>query len=242
MTSIARWSEFSGRLSETAVRIVGEAEISTDPDHKPQLLSALLLARTIANHRGVVELVQRHLVVEARILARCCFENMFWIAGLVRDRDAFVNLMLDDEMKSRQSRGKALFADKVTRTALDSDAEAKLRGWLTDAGKRFPDARYLTPKAVAFGTSVASAYHLYSQLSSDAAHPSIEALDRHAPGPEATIDIAPVAKTAELEDTLNLAANAFLGACVGANEMLKTPAGENLSLLADEYNALDRNS
>jgi Family of unknown function (DUF5677) len=43
----------------------------------------MLMSRTLSNFRGVFTLIENGLVVEARILVRCCFENTFWMAGLL---------------------------------------------------------------------------------------------------------------------------------------------------------------
>jgi len=50
------------------------------------------------------------LIVEARILVRCCYENAFWIVGLNAEGDKFAEKMLQADVKSRQARVEFIFS------------------------------------------------------------------------------------------------------------------------------------
>jgi hypothetical protein len=76
-------------------------------------------------------------VVEARVLARCCFENNFWIAELAARGDAFVREMGDDESKSRKARGEFILSEGFR---LDEEVEKRLKAQLRTAKKRSPQA------------------------------------------------------------------------------------------------------
>ena len=89
------------------------------------------------------------------------------------------------------------------------------------------------------------AYLFYSQLSADAAHPSITALKRYLPRlqedgePVLALDIHPVERGVEVADTVNIACNAVLGTCVGINQILEgTRASELLNQLFQEYDTM----
>ena len=87
---------------------------------------------------------------------------------------------------------------------------------------------------------------LYSKLSSDAAHPSILALKRHLVrsvenGEQVFgLDISPPERGAELAETIDLACNAMIGACVATNQILgHLPAiNSDLQKLFIEYEQL----
>ena len=49
-------------------------------------------------------------IVEARTIARCCYENSFWMQGLIAGGDAFVLEMRRDEAASFRSRMETIFA------------------------------------------------------------------------------------------------------------------------------------
>jgi hypothetical protein len=79
----------------------------------PKVLAIMLMSRTLSNFKGVFMLMDNNLVVEVRILARCCFENSFWIAGLHAQGDKFARTMLQDEMRSRRARGGLALSKKT---------------------------------------------------------------------------------------------------------------------------------
>ena len=55
--------------------------------YDPNFLAYLLLCRTRSNFAAAILLTKQRMIVEARTLARCCFENAFLFAGL-RDKGA----------------------------------------------------------------------------------------------------------------------------------------------------------
>jgi hypothetical protein len=69
-------------------------------------------------------------------------------------------------------------------------------------------------------------YLIYSKLSGDAAHPSILALKRHLvrfeeDGAQVVgLDLSPPERGTEIVDTIDLACNAMVGACVATNQIL----------------------
>jgi hypothetical protein len=70
----------------------------------PKILALALLSRTLANLKGVAVLVQKGLVVEARVLARCCYENLFMLGGLHADGTEFAKRMIEDDKAGRKGR------------------------------------------------------------------------------------------------------------------------------------------
>jgi Family of unknown function (DUF5677) len=245
VTSAPTWIEFSAKLINAAYAVLSTASLKVGPEVEGEadLVAMTLLARTAQHMKGVILLAQEGLVVEARILTRCCFENEFWIEGLKAEGSKFADRMMDEDAKSRQLRGKFLLESRKRREAPDDDGGEKLRKWVEDSITEFPKAGMLKPKEVASLGTLKEAYMFYSQLSSDAAHPSLEALNRHIgttqeDGEETTTFIhgAPPPHPNEIEETLNLACLAMIGCCIGANQILgETEGGKILDSLADEY-------
>jgi hypothetical protein len=200
----------------------------------------MLMSRTLSNFRGVFVLTDSDLVVEARILVRCCFENAFWIAGLHGEGDKFVGKMLQDEMRSRKVRGELVFSRNFE---LSEEVEKRLREQLRSINRSATDLKSLSPKDVALRGLLRDGYLIYTQLSSDAAHPTVTSLHRHVGSTEkdeeALIEVVPAPKQEEIIQTWDWACNAMLGACVGVNEILGgTPAGLRLEAIANQYQAL----
>ncbi len=103
--------------------------------------------------------------------------------------------------------------------------------------------KYLSPKDVALGGLLRDGYLIYTQLSADAAHPTVTSLNRHVghreTNNEAVVEVAPVPNDAEVTMTWDWACNAMLGACVAVNEILGgTQAGQKLEQIAERYKAL----
>lgn len=237
-----QWSELAEKLGQTGLDILAGAPITVTEKRfaEPKVITIMLMSRTLSNFRGLFTLIENGLVVEARILVRCCFENTFWMAGLHSQGDKFVRKMLHDEAWSRRVRGEIALSK---RPQLSEDVEKRLREQLRVINKNWPDAKSLSPKDVALSGLLKDGYLIYSQLSADAAHPTVTSLHRHVGhcerDGEALINVVPTPKDEEVIMTLNWACNAMLGACVAANEILGgTSAGQNLGLIADRYQAL----
>jgi hypothetical protein len=138
-------------------------------------------------------------IVATTTITRCCRENSYWIAGLVAEGEKFTREMLHDEIGHRQIRGQRLFASGLP---LGDKVEERLRAWLKNSSKRFKNAKTLTPKTVALKTAIGKSYIFYEQLSSDAAHPSLDALNRHViphtPNEVGGIDVEPAPRDEEI--------------------------------------------
>jgi hypothetical protein len=223
-----RWLAFADRLIALAYAIFGEAKIDiTDKLFgDPKILSLALLCRTVGNFKGVVALTKQGLVVEARTLTRSCYENLYCMAALIEQGDDFVKAMHQDQMRSFRSQGEFLLEDIDSEHIGDAEFVEKLRARVKEIKSRWPKANFLTPKQTVKGSVLRQSYLLYSKLSGDAAHPSILALKRHLVRFEENgeqvvgLDVNPPEKGNEIAETINLACNAMIGACVAANQIL----------------------
>jgi hypothetical protein len=82
-------------------------------------------------------------------------------------------------------------------------------------------------------------YPAYAMLSHDAAHASVTALRRHDRQAEkglSTIEVVPPFKTRERLQTLDIACDAILGACIGVSHILDgTSQNDALSALVERF-------
>ncbi|SRR6266498_625126 len=198
------------------------------------------MSRSLSNFRGVFVLLDAGLVVEARVLVRCCYENTFWIAGLHGEGDKFVKKMLQDEMRSRKARCELVLSRNFE---LSEEVEKRLRKQLRTIKKSVLEPRSLDPKQVALNGMLRDGYLIYTQLSADSTHPTVTSLHRHVGRSEkegeVLIDVVPTPHDHEILQTWDWACNALLGACTGVNEVLGgAPAGLRLEAVADRYQAL----
>lgn len=241
---IAAWYALADKLVQTSAQICADAEIPVTEKRTadPQVLSLTLLGRTRNNFKGMLLLAREGLVVEARTLARSCLENLFHVSGLQRRGDEFVHEMLHDEMASRKNRGGFIIGKPQRTAGFEAGQEEKLREYLRSLDKQYPKARFISPKGAAADGPVEDMYVFYSQISADAAHPTVTSLNRHVVVFEENgekllgLDVAPVPGQEEIENTLQLASCAFLGVCVAINEIVKSKAAnDQLMKATDEY-------
>jgi hypothetical protein len=209
-----------------------------------KILALLLLCRTIGNLKGTILLAQGGLVVEARTIVRCCFENLFFVNALDREGDEFVKEMFYDELASLRSQGEFLLQEKKR---LPNPVHImRVRAFLRDIKNyRTPTRSTLDPKKVARRGPATNFYTFYSELSADAAHPTGKALGHYITWSESSgepvrgIDIEPPPNGSVLADTLRLACCATLGVCLSVKEILgSTTAIPELTKALSEYKTL----
>ena len=209
-----KWISFATELLSLCAEIlhtsVPNVEVTEKKFAEPKILALALLCRTYMNLKGVIAVAEQGLVVEARTLARSCFENMFLIAALEKKGAEFVTAMYDSHRKSARLRGEFVLEDLGDLDPLGEEMAEQLRARLHDIKELRPKAKILSPKGVAETSVVKPAYLFYSQLSDDAAHPSIVALKRHLirlneNGSEVFgLDIHPVERGTEVADTVEM--------------------------------------
>lgn len=242
-----KWIAFVDGLLSLCVEIIGAADVQITEKQfaEPKVLALALLCRTYMNLKGVIAVAREGLAVEARILARSCWENMYFVAGLVEKGNEFVEAMYDDDIRSLRSRGEFVLEDIGDIDPLGQEMAKQLRARVQELKERRPKAKLLNAKEALKDSVMRKAYLFYSQLSGDAAHPSITALRRHLLRLEENgeqilgLDIHPVERGIEVSNTLDIACNAVLGTCVGVNQILEgTTAVALLNQLVAEYDAM----
>jgi Family of unknown function (DUF5677) len=240
---VDEWKILTANVRDLGMAIFATAEVpKTERGFADEKVLALtLLARTVSNVKGAIVLIDAKRIVEARIITRSVFENLYWIVGLAEEGEAFVRKMRDDEMNHRLAQGQNIFAASI---ALEEGVAEQLRTFLRSSNRRFEKAKSLSPKQVArIRSDFEKTYIFYGQLSSDAAHPSVTALNRYVipeTHPEgAGIDVEPVATEHELAETCEYLCMAAIGVCVAVNQVIGgTPGAAALNALADRYSDL----
>jgi hypothetical protein len=239
-----KWTAFASRLLSLCVEIHGASNIQVTEKEfaEPKMLALALLCRTHMNLKGLIAVAQEGLVVEARTLARACFENLFFVLNFIEKGDAFVTAMYEHERRSLRSHGEFLLKN----LDLDPSEAKQLRARLRKINDLSPEAKLLHVKEVANESGIKPAYVFYSWLSADAAHPTIRALRRHLVETVENgervlgLDIHPVEKGAEVADAVNITCHAVLSVCVAVNQILGgTAANQLLNRLFAEYKAMN---
>jgi Family of unknown function (DUF5677) len=246
MDQIAKWATLARGILQTGMDIFRTANVSVTEKgcRDERVLAMTLLARTVSNFKSAMLLIDNRRIIESRVIVRCCLENSYWVAGLAAEGEKFSREMLHDEMSHRQRRGQRMFKPGFN---IDDTIKAKLAAWMSESGKRFKDAKSLNPMGVALKTDLGRSYIFYEQLSSDAAHPSLDALNRHiiphTQDETGGIDVDPLPTDAEIVETLEYLCMAAIGVLVGVNQIIGgTDGGKALNGLADRYKVLSDES
>jgi hypothetical protein len=228
------WIGYAERCYRTGQRLAENANVwgTNIQSDDPKLIGILLLIRTLSNFRGAQILARRRMVVETRILTRCCFENLFTIFALKERGQKFVAEMKKEHDASRKARGEFLL--KHAR-AEDHELQLVLRSLKS---KR----RSLNPTNVAATGSIEQGYAYYAQLSADAGHPGIEALERYKTWVDSALHVQTVIDEGEIRETVILACEALIGVCVAASALLDAPDDPELIRLIEETRRLSEKS
>jgi hypothetical protein len=208
------WLNCLNRIIACGEGIAQRARIKAGEGAGARVLAAALLARSISTAHAVGPLIGLGHVVEARMLVRSLFENMFYLFRLARDDGSvFARQMQADDQRHRGLLGKEIEA------AMGDEVGSRVKEIAEELLLKSRGEKHLSPKSAISGTEIERAYIYYKQLSVDAAHPSITALNRHLVETEGNevLRLKPRIKDGEAMNTAFLASMALLGGCIAAN-------------------------
>jgi Family of unknown function (DUF5677) len=231
------------RLRQLGIEILSQADL-TITQHgmvHPKILSLALLSRTLSNFKSLILLTRERMVVEARLLARCCFENLFVVGGLHAEGASFAERMMEDDRAGRKSRIRFACENDSIYQALPPELQIAAKERFEEF-KAAPKVGFLKQKDASDAGAFKDMYVVYSQFSGDAAHPTITALSRHwrpAGSGVANFDVEPEPREDELDETLHLSCVAVISMLVVVNEMIGfTAAGKKLPQINHELKVL----
>jgi len=235
------------RLLNVGIDLVGAADLKLDEQwtRHPNIIGLSLLCRSLTNFRGALLLLNdRHPhVVEARVLARCLYENLLWIGTLQKRGSTFVKEMLADDAANRAALGElALKLSSKHGKSPSDETSLLLRRLVKESRERVEHPRKLRANEVAEQSVIELAYSEYTRLALEAVHCSITALGRHltrervADGYALTIVVSPEAQEKQIVDTIIILCRATVGIVVAANEMLGfTRESARVKQIDDEF-------
>lgn len=246
MPSVESWRALAERIYAKGVDVFNGCSVtpSEDGPRDPKVVALTLLARTLSTFEAATMLIENGHIVEARTLARCAHENLFWAAALVKEGKAFVERMeLHDaanRMKAAQNMLEWAKGQAAADTASNQKLDAFRQALIADFGKDPPMIGQL--QAAKLG-GVTDGYIAYRQLSGDAAHPSAWSLSRHVSWDKDaslfSLHATPILTANETQDTYHLLCSATLTVVVAANDVVgPVGEGETLGTLWSDFKAL----
>ena len=102
--------DFAQKLVDVGIGIIAASKVEVGQEwaRNPKVIALTLLSRSLGNLKGAVSMVHQNLVVEARSLTRLACENLICLGGLAANGTEFVKNFIEDEARSRKTKGKLL--------------------------------------------------------------------------------------------------------------------------------------
>jgi hypothetical protein len=227
------------RLLGEKVRAIAETmSEAADPNDKDgenalvKLWAIALLCRTTNNFAGMELMLGNGLIVEARTMLRCMYENLFRIGYLVSKKYDAVKTWLSEHDASNKATGNELLKWTEDHNVEEIEEFTQFMGELN---KKDTTKSGMQTQAVAAGLK--EHYITYRMLSADSAHPTARVLSRHARQEEdGSLTISGASfwsdDNEELE-TRSLACMAYILICIGVDHIV----GLGQKQLLDECSA-----
>ena len=240
MSANQRISAVSDTIVRAANDMVGQCDlrITEHGAYDPNFLAYLLLCRTRTNFWAARLLTQQNMIVEARTLTRCCFENAFLVAGLREEGRTFANKMKADDEAGRKNRLKFAKESNQIFESLDPEMQRAVETALGEIER----PSFLTPKGAAKMGAFKELYLAYSQFSGNSAHPTLTSLARYWRKDASNaieVTVTPEPSQSELDQTLLFACMATLGILGTIDEMFgHVPAGQFLPTISNEIQSI----
>lgn len=236
--------DLADALNRTAQRLMLGTQVKIDGDaFDEKNLAQMLFVRALSNFPGVILMAERGAVVEARTLARTCLETVFALVAAVRMDAVFIDRMVANDMGSK-AKGANWLLNRADRTVfLQAEAEAGLQAFLERLKAEDEPTGAFATEDMARRGGLDGLYIFFRQLSSDAAHPMLEALNRYVDngqggvGPE--IIWGPRCGASEIAETVVLSCCFLITGAVGLNEIANVAGiGDELGVHYEVYKAL----
>jgi hypothetical protein len=233
-------------LNRTGQKLMLGAEVRMEGGSLSEKnLAQLLFVRVLSNFQGAILMAERGAIVEARTLARTCLETVFALAAAIRMDAVFIDRMVANEMGSKKKGANWLLARSNRSDFLQPESEADLQAFIDRLTSENEPTGAFASEDMARRGGLDDLYIIFRQLSSDAAHPMLEALNRYVDdskgGLMPEILWGPRCGAAEISDTVALACCFLLAGAVALNEIASVPElGEALGGHFEAYKALAR--
>ena len=205
------------RLGQNALRrknVVGEAFSDVEP------LIFLLLVRTLSNFQGAILMAERGALVESRTLSRSCLETVFCLAALAGGSDDFIQRLSSALLAERKNMANWILQKPAVREAMGQLNIDKVKRFVDEMSALLHTPRKLGIEEMARQGGLEPLYIWYRQLSGDAAHISLDALERYVvegDGGDQEIRWGPDCDGEELELTVLLSCNWLFAALRAAD-------------------------
>lgn len=215
--ALARDLNMLGQQAVKRESVVGSGLSDVEP------LIFLLLVRMLSNFQGAILMAERGALVESRTLSRTCLETVFCLAALARGGEDYVQRMSRAILDERKKAANWILSKPAICQLMGKEHIDKLHSYMNQVANRLDKIKGLGIEEMARQGNLEALYTWYRQLSGDAAHPTLDALERYLVTDSAgktAIRWGPDCDSDELGWTILLSCNWLFAGLYAADEKL----------------------
>jgi hypothetical protein len=178
----APWFEIAASFNKLAMRVLPTLRAGTA--NAQQLFAATLYGRTITSFQSAVILAERGLMADARTVVRAATETGIILAALASNA-AVIDILELRHYYHRRKLYTVWLNDRASRASMSADDITALEQDIADIDMEYPTVKDMRTDPINIASladqaGLISIYNaVYRATSSDAAHTSITALERH---------------------------------------------------------------
>lgn len=178
----APWFATADSFNELGMRVLPAAK--ADQSSNQQVVAAALYGRTLTSFQAAYILAERGMLSDARTVVRAAAETAIVLCAVIQD-SSVCNLLIDRHFWHHRKLRYAWLNDPQAVAEMTSEQVDAVKATVTEADKTHPRAQQLKGDPVSIATlaqqaGVTALYNaIYRSTSGDAAHTSIDALNRH---------------------------------------------------------------
>ncbi len=176
------WFAVAEGFNALAMRVLPDVKAATN--NNQQVVAAALYGRALTSFQASLILAERGLIADARTVVRAAAETAIVLSAVAKDA-AVCDLLIDRHVWHHVKIRKAWLRDPQATAHMTPEEAAAVKETISDVEAQFPQSKTLTRDPVAVAAladkaGVAALYNtVYRSTSGDAAHTSLDALNRH---------------------------------------------------------------
>lgn len=178
----ALWFATADSFNALGMRVLPAAKVNQSSNQ--QVVAAALYGRILTSFQAAYILTERGMLSDARTVVRAAAETAIVLCALIRD-SSICDLLIDRHFWHHSKLRNAWLNDPQAIAEMTGEQVNAIKATITEAAKTHPKAQQFKGDPISIATlarqaGVMALYNaIYRSTSGDAAHTSIDALNRH---------------------------------------------------------------
>ena len=178
----APWFDVAESFNNLGMRVL--PNVKADLNNNQHLVAATLYGRALTSFQAAFILTERGMLADARTVIRAAAETVIVLCAVMKDSKV-CDLLVDRHLWHHRTLRNAWLADPQATAEMTAEDVVTVKAILADANESYPRVMDLKSDPVVIATlaqqaGVTALYNaIYRETSGDAAHTSLDALNRH---------------------------------------------------------------